>query len=408
MRDEFLVFGSPLIEQAEIDEVVDSLRSGWIGTGPKVARFERMLEAYLGVPHVRCVSSCTAGLILGLRALGVGPGDEVVLPTMTFVASANAVELVGARPVFVDSVDETGLMDLDAAERAIGPATKALMVVHLGGRPLDMQRVNAIRDRHGIVVVEDAAHAIGAGWHGVPIGGHGNLTCYSFYATKNITTAEGGAIATTSRELADEIERQALHGLSVGAWRRYSDHGFRHYTVEEAGYKFNLTDLHAALGIHQLPRLDGWIDRRAQLAERYDRLLRGLPLTPPPAPAPETRHAHHLYSVLLTEAAPVSRDDLLDHLDRQRIGAGVHYLAVHLHPYYRDRYAIDAGDYPVAESISERTLSLPLSPKLQERDQDDVVEALTSALCPVNGKPAEFERAGEGAPAPGVGEPRNE
>ena len=229
VRTDFLVFGSPVIGEAEIAEVVDSLRSGWIGTGPKVQRFERALEEYIGVDHVRCVSSCTASLMLGLLALGVGEGDEVLLPTMTFAASANAVLHTGALPVFVDSEPSTGLIDLDAAEAAITPRTKAIMPVHLSGRPVDLDRLAQLADRHGLLVVEDAAHAIGTEWRGRRIGSFGNVTAFSFYATKNITTAEGGALATPDPEIAERIERLSLHGLSTGAWRRYSDAGFRHY-----------------------------------------------------------------------------------------------------------------------------------------------------------------------------------
>lgn len=381
LRDNFLVFGSPLIEQAEIEEVVDCLRSGWIGSGPKVQRFERMLEDYIGVEHIRCVSSCTAGLMLSLRCLGIGPGDEVIVPSMTFVSTANAVEQVGARTVLIDSDPHTGLIDLGAVERAINETTKALMVVHLAGRPADIDRVNEIRDRHSIHVIEDAAHALGAQWNGRRIGAHGNLTCFSFYATKNITTAEGGAVATSDPAVAGEIERLALHGLSLGAWQRFSDARFRHYLVEEPGFKFNLTDLHAAIGLHQLPRLEGWIERRAELWARYDALLADMPLlTPSPWPA-NIRHAHHLYSVLLRDDASISRDELLDRLIERRIGTGVHYMAIHKHPYYRDRYGISGSDLPVANDISKRTVSLPLSPKVTDVDQDDVVDALRAALA---------------------------
>lgn len=381
MRDEFLVFGQPLIGEAEIAEVVDSLRSGWIGTGPKVARFERELESYVGVEHVRCVSSCTAALILGMEVLGVGPGDEVLVPAMTFVASANAVEHVGARPVFVDCEPGTGLIDLDAAEAAIGERTRAVMPVHMAGRPVDLDRLNALRDRHGLLVVEDGAHAIGAEWGGRRIGSHGNLVAFSFYVTKNITTIEGGAVATPDPELAAEVERLALHGLSLGAWQRFSDVGFKHYEVVKPGYKYNLTDVQAALGLHQLARLDEWIDRRAQQWRRYDELLADLPLETPPPPEPGTRHARHLYAVLVQPDAPLTRDELLGRLHERRIGAGVHYRGVHLHPYYRERYGIDPASLPVATDISERTLSLPLSPKVSEADQDDVVAALREALA---------------------------
>jgi dTDP-4-amino-4,6-dideoxygalactose transaminase len=379
-RDNFLVFGAPLIEEPEIAEVVDSLRSGWIGTGPKVQRFERMLEEYLGVEHVRCVSSCTAALIVGMRTLGVGPGDEVLVPAMTFVASANAIEHAGATPVFVDSEEETGLMDLDAAEAAITDRTRAILPVHLLGRPVDMERLNRLRDAHGLLVVEDAAHAIGAEWRGKKIGCFGNLTAYSFYVTKNITTIEGGAVATDDPDVAAAVEQLALHGLSRGAWQRFSDTGYKHYEAVYAGFKYNLTDVQAALGIHQLPRLDEWIERRAELWENYDQLLAGLPFETPAPPPAHLRHARHLYQVLVQPEAGVARDAVLDFLTEQKIGTGVHYRAVHLHPYYRDRYGLDPASFPVATSISDRTLSLPLSPKVTEADQEDVVRALTVAV----------------------------
>jgi dTDP-4-amino-4,6-dideoxygalactose transaminase len=382
MRESFLIFGSPMIGDHEIAEVVDSLRSGWVGTGPKVQRFERMLSDYIQAPYARCVSSCTAALILSLEVLGIGPGDEVLVPAMTFVASANAVEHAGATPILVDSLPGTGLMDLDLAEAAITPRTRAVMPVHLAGRPIDMERLNALRDRHGLMVVEDAAHAIGAEWRGRRIGAFGNVTAFSFYVTKNITTIEGGALLTDSEQVAEEVERLALHGLSVGAWQRFSDVHFKHYEVVRPGYKYNMTDVQAAVGLHQLPRLDDWIDRRAELWERYDELLTGLPLQTPPPPEPGTRHARHLYQVLLEPGAPLSRDGLLDGLAELKIGTGVHYRGVHLHPYYRDRYELVPEQFPVATGISERTLSLPLSPKVTDADQEDVVAALRELLGP--------------------------
>lgn len=381
VRDEFLVFGSPVLGDEEMAEVADSLRSGWIGTGPKVQRFERLLESYVGVPNVRCVSSCTAALMLGLKALGVRPGDEVLVPAMTFVASANAVEHMGATPIFVDSEPGTGLIDLDQAEAAVTPRTAAIMPVHLAGRPVDLDRVNALRDRLGISVIEDAAHAIGAEWRGRRIGTHGNLTAYSFYVTKNITTGEGGALATDDADLASRVERLALHGLSLGAWARFSDKGFKHYDVVEPGFKFNMMDIQAALGIHQLPKLDAWIDDRASLWGRYDELLGDLPLRrPSPFDESVMKHARHLYTVEVTDDSPLTRDELLEELIRRKIGTGVHYRGVHLHPFYRDRYGLRPEAFPVATDISERTLSLPLSPKVTVQDQDDVVGALRAAL----------------------------
>ncbi len=382
MRTSFLIFGSPVIGEEEIAEVVDSLRSGWVGTGPKVQRFEALLSEYVGAPHARCVSSCTAALILALEVLGVGHGDEVLVPAMTFVASANAVEHAGATPVLVDSVPGTGLIDLDAAQDAITPRTRAVMPVHLAGRPVDMERLGALAERHDLLVIEDAAHAIGAEWRGRRIGAFGNVTAFSFYVTKNISTIEGGALMTDDARFAEEVERRALHGLSVGAWQRFSDAGFKHYEVVRPGYKYNMTDVQAALGLHQLPQLDAWIDIRAQLWERYDELLADLPLTLPAPPDPGTRHARHLYQVMVEPGARLSRDQVLQGLTERMIGAGVHYRGVHLHPYYRDRYGLDPGRFPVATTISERTLSLPLSPKVSHGDQDDVVAALRELLAP--------------------------
>ncbi len=380
MREEFLVFGKPDIGPEEIAEVVDSLERAWIGTGPKVRRFEEALEKYLDVPHVRCVSSCTAALHLGLLCLGVGPGDEVLVPAMTFVASANAVEHVGATPVMVDSEPGTGLMDLDLAETAIGPRTKAIMPVHLAGRPVDLDRLNALRDRYGLLVIEDAAHAIGAEWDGRKVGSSGNLAAFSFYATKNLTTGEGGALATGDLEIATRVEQLALHGLSAGAWQRFSDSGYKHYDATEPGFKFNMTDLNAALGLHQLPRLDTGIHYRAELWARYDALLRGLPLERPAPVTDRVLHARHLYQVLVRPEASVERDELLSLLTESKIGVGVHYRGVHLHPYYRDKYGLEPAAYPVATDISNRTVSLPLGTNLTHADQDDVVEALQTHL----------------------------
>jgi dTDP-4-amino-4,6-dideoxygalactose transaminase len=380
LRDSFLVFGSPMIGEAEIAEVVESLRSGWIGTGPKVQRFERMLSEYVGAAECRCVSSCTAALILAMRVLGVGPGDEVLVPAMTFVASANAVEHAGATPVLVDCEPGTALIDLDQAEAAISPRTKAIMPVHMAGRPVDMDRLARLRDERGVLVVEDAAHALGARWRGRRIGAFGNLAAFSFYVTKNVTTIEGGALVTEDPAVAARVERLALHGLSLGAWQRFSDAGFKHYEVVEPGFKFNMTDVQASLGLHQLPRLDAWIERRAQLWDRYDRLLADLPVHTPPLTDPDITHARHLYQVTVDADAPLDRDQLLDGLTARRIGTGVHYRGVHLHPYYRDRYGLSPSDFPVATAISESTLSLPLSPKVTEADQDDVVDALTDLL----------------------------
>jgi dTDP-4-amino-4,6-dideoxygalactose transaminase len=280
----------------------------------------------------------------------------------------------------VDSEPGTGLVDLDAAQEAITPRTRAIMPVHLAGRPIDMDRLTTLRDRHDLLVIEDAAHALGAEWRGRRIGAFGNLTAFSFYVTKNVTTIEGGALVTEDAALASRVERLALHGLSLGAWQRFSDAGFRHYEVVEPGFKFNMTDVQAALGLHQLPLLGEWIDRRAKLWSRYDDLLVGLPVHTPPPADPDTRHARHLYQLTLDPDAPLTRDELLDRLTARRIGTGVHYRGVHLHPFYRDTYGLTPEQFPVATAISEGTLSLPLSPKVSDADQDDVVGALVDLL----------------------------
>jgi dTDP-4-amino-4,6-dideoxygalactose transaminase len=379
-RSSFLVFGAPLIDRGAIEEVVDSLESGWIGTGPKVSRFEQELREYVGARRVSCVGSCTAALFLALRALDIGPGDEVIVPAMTFVASANAVEHIGARPVLVDCEPATGLLDFEAAEAAITERTAAIMPVHLAGRAVAMDRLNALRDARGVAVIEDAAHAIGTEWRGRRIGSFGNLTAFSFYVTKNITTIEGGALASSSDEISDRIERLALHGLSLGAWQRYSDPGFKHYEVEEPGFKFNMTDVQASLGLRQLEHLDAWIDYRTELWKLYDELLEGLPLDLPPEAEEGTRHARHLYQVRVTPDAGTTRDGLLAHLGERQIGAGVHYRGVHLQPYYAAKYGIAPEDLPASTRFSEETVSLPLSPRVTEEDVYDVVAAVRSGL----------------------------
>lgn len=379
-RSQYLVFGRPVVGDAEIAEVVDSLRSGWIGTGPKVARFEGMLREYVGVPYIRALGSCTAALMLALRVLDIGDGDEVIVPAMTFVATVNAIEHAGARPVFVDCEPRTALVDLDAVVSAITDKTAAVMAVHLYGRPIDMDRLNGIRDGYGVAIIEDAAHALGAEWKGQRIGSHGNIAAYSFYVTKNITTIEGGALVTDDPAISERVERLALHGLSTGAWQRFSDEGYRHYEVVEPGFKFNMTDVNAAIGLHQLPMLDEWIDHRAALWHHYDKELVNLPIDTPTNPEPMTRHARHLYTVGIGGESQLSRDEVLQVLHNARIGAGVHYRGVHLHPFYRDKYELSPEAFPVASDISNRTLSLPLSPDVTEDDLADVVSVLRSAV----------------------------
>jgi dTDP-4-amino-4,6-dideoxygalactose transaminase len=377
-RREYLPVSAPSFGAEEIDELLDAVRSGWVTTGPKVAELQRRLEAYVGVPHVRCLSSCTAGLELALRLAGVGAGDEVLVPTMTFVSCANVVEHVGARPVFVDCAAETGLLDLAHAGSLVGPRTVAIMPVHLGGHPFDMDALKAFGARHRLAIVEDAAHAIGARWRGRPIGAHGNPTAFSFHATKNVTTFEGGALALTDSASADRVRRLSLHGLDRSAWTRHDTPSPAGYDVLEPGFKLAMTDVAAAVGIHQLTRLDGWIERRAAIADAYDAWLAELPLALPPRPPAHARHAHHLYMVRVLDDAPLDRDALVRELHEARIGTTVHFAPIHGFTYYRERLGM--AELPVAEDRARRVLSLPLHPAMDDADVEDVGRTLARLL----------------------------
>jgi dTDP-4-amino-4,6-dideoxygalactose transaminase len=379
-REHFLDLAKPEIGEEEIAEVVRTLRSGWIIGGPKVDALEGALEARLAPASVRCTSSATGALLIALRLAGIRRDDEVVLPTVTFAACANVVELLGARPVLADVDPATGLLDLDQVERHLGRRTKAVLGVHLGGRPLDVDALGALRDRRGVTVVEDAAHAIGASWGGRPLGAHGNPTAFSFHATKNMTTVEGGAISLPDPAAAERAERLRLHGLTRSAWDRHGSGGPAEYELEEPGFKFTMTDVAAAIGVHQLAKLDGWIERRDELASRYDLLLDGLPLEREPALPEGARHAHHLYAVRVAREAPVSRDDVVHGLLERRIGSSVHFKPIHRFRYYRERYGLEDGHFPAASAYADQVLSLPLFPAMTERDQDDVVGALTEIL----------------------------
>lgn len=381
MRDDFLVFGSPPIHEPEIAEVVATLRSGWIGTGPRVARFEEMFKRYIGCEHAVAVNSCTAALHLSMVVSGVKQGDEVITSPMTFCATANAVLHTGARPVFADVEPASGNLDPDRVEAAITPRTRAIVPVHYAGRPCRMDRLEAVARRHGLLLIEDAAHAIESAYHGRKIGTIGDMTCFSFYVTKNLVTAEGGMVTTRDPELAAKIKMYALHGMSRDAWKRFSDEGYKHYQVLAPGFKYNMTDLQAALGIHQIGRIEANAVRRAAIWARYDEAFASLPIELPAPVEADTVHGRHLYTILVDpERAAKSRDRVLDELVRLNIGTGVHYTALHLHPYYRETFGYKPGDYPNAERIGDRTLSLPLSPKLTDADVEDVIAAVRQVV----------------------------
>lgn len=380
-RTTYLPFSIPAIGQEEIQEVVDSLRSGWLTTGPKVKRFEEDFARYVGASYAIAMNSCTAALHLALAALGIGPGDEVIVPTMTFCATANVVVHLGARPVLVD-VDEHCEISVEAAARAITGRTKAIIPVHYGGQPCDLQEILSLAGEAGVPVIEDAAHAAGSEYHGRKIGTHGWATAFSFYANKNMTTGEGGIITTGNKALADRLRVLALHGISRDAWKRYAEGGSWYYEVLEPGYKDNMTDLQAALGIHQLRRLDGFIGRRREIARQYDEGFADLPELRLPYQLPGRKHTYHLYAIQLNPTRMrIDRDLFIAELSRARIGASVHFIPLHRHPYYRKTFGYRADQFPMAERIYEGIVSLPLFPGMTGEDVSDVIETVRAIVA---------------------------
>jgi dTDP-4-amino-4,6-dideoxygalactose transaminase len=383
MRKDFLVFGSPMIEQPEIDEVVDSLRSGWLGTGPKTHKFEDMFREYKGSKVAIALNSCTAALHLSLLAIDIKPGDEVIVPAMTFASTASVVIHAGGVPVFADCEKDTMNIDPTDIERNITPETKAIIPVHFAGRACNMDAIMDIANRHDLKVVEDCAHAIETEYQGKKAGTFGDLGCFSFYVTKNIVTGEGGMAITDNEEYANRMKIMALHGMSKDAWKRFSDSGYKHYQVLYPGYKYNMMDIQAAIGIHQLPRVDEYWKRRQEIWNRYNETFEDLPVFTPAPIEHGTKHSYHLYTLLLDIAnlnLSITRDKFLDEMTKRNIGVGVHYIALHLHPYYQKTYGYKRGDFPNAEWISDRTVSLPLSAKLTDEDVEDVIEAVREIL----------------------------
>jgi dTDP-4-amino-4,6-dideoxygalactose transaminase len=376
MRNSFLPYCLPFIGEEEIAEVADSLRSGWVTTGPKTRRFEEDFAAYVGAKHAIALSSCTAALHTSLAALNIGPGDEVIVPTLTFCATANVVVHLGATPVVVD-VDQDFQISPEAIRRAIGPRTKAIIPVHYAGQSCSLAEISALAESHGIPLIEDAAHAAGAEYDGRKIGLHGRAVCFSFYAIKNMTTGEGGMITTNDDDFAARIRLLALHGMSRDAWKRYTEAGSWYYEVLEPGYKYNMTDIQAALGIHQLRRLDGFIHRRQQIAAMYDSAFSDLPELRLPARLPGRNHTFHLYPIRLNaDNSRLNRSAFIDKLRARNIGTSVHFIPLHRHPFYRDRYGYQPEHFPVCEEIYQGLLSLPLYPKMTDRDATDVIDAV--------------------------------
>ena len=380
-KKEYVVFGAPLIERPEIEEMVKTLRSGWLGIGPKAAMFENTISRLTGAKYVMAVNSCTAALHLSLIAAGIGKDDEVITTPLTFCATANAIVHSGATPVFVDIDPDTMNIDPAKIEKAITSKTKAIIPVHFAGRPCNMDKIMAIAKKHNLLVIEDAAHAIGAEYKGERIGNIGGITCFSFYVTKNVTTGEGGVICTNNKILADKIKILALHGMSKDAWKRFSDDGYKHYEVIYPGFKYNMTDMQASLGIHQLKRIEKYYKARKQIWDFYNKELKNLPLILPDSNPLNVKHAMHLYTVLVDkEKCGVERNKFMQEMHQRDVGTGIHYNPIHLHKYYRDTYGYKVGNFPNAEYIGERTVSLPLSAKLTMSEAKRVVSAIKEIL----------------------------
>lgn len=388
MRPDFLPFALPDIGDAEIAEVVATLRSGWITTGPRARRFEAEFAAYVGAAHAVALNSCTAALHLALDAIGLRAGDEVIVPVTTFTATAEVARYFDARPVFVDVSPATFNLDVERVAAAISPRTRAVIPVHMAGHPCDMTPLLELARTHGLAVIEDAAHALPARYRGRVVGSLGDLTAFSFYATKTITTAEGGMLTTDNPDYAARATKMSLHGISKDAWKRYSAEGSWLYEVEAPGFKYNMPDLTAALGLAQLRRCDELWTRRAAIAARYDAAFAGMPELATPTVAPYVQHAWHLYIVKLDlDRLEIDRARFIKELHALNIGSSVHFIPLHLHPYYRRLTGHRPDDFPAALHAYERVVSLPIYPSMSARDVEDVIDAVREVVVRHRRKP---------------------
>ena len=373
----FLPFAQPEIGQEEIDEVVDTLRSGWLTGGPKVQAFEEGFRDVTGASHAVALSSCTAGMHLALLAAGIGPGDEVITTPLTFAATVNVILHAGATPVLADVREDDYNIDVDEIERKITPRTKALLPVHYGGQPCRMDELQALADRHKLRVIEDAAHAIGARYRGQPIGALTDAAVFSFYPIKAITTGQGGMLTTNDADLANQVRLLSLHGLSKNAWNRYSKGGSAEYQILAPGFNYAMTDIQAALGIHQLKRLEAFQARRTHIANQYNALFAGVPELIRPPMRDEIVHAWHLYPIRLQlDRLTIDRAHFIEELRERGIGTSVHFIPIHLHPYYRKALSLGPGDFPVTEAIYEGLISLPIYPRMEDASVERVAAAV--------------------------------
>lgn len=377
VRETFLPLARPSVGAEERDEVLDTLHSDWLSRGPKVQRFESDLRAYLGCEHVLGVSSCTAGLHLALVASYIREGDEIITCPQTFVSTVNVILYERAIPVFVDCTRQSFQIDVEQIESKITSRTRAIMPIHMAGQPCDMEPILEIAAKHNLIVIEDAAHAIGAVYIGKKIGNWGDYASFSFYATKNITTGDGGLVTSKSEQADAELRMLSLHGMNADAWRRYAKDGTPQWQLVRPGFKYNMTDIEAAIGIHQLAKLGGFILKREEIVRRYNAAFSDLPEIGVPRVLPNRQHAWHLYIVVLdVDALGTSRDQFIQMLRAENIGSGIHYISVHLQPYYQRYLGTKAEDYPNALWLSERIVSLPLFPAMTDQDVNDVINAV--------------------------------
>jgi dTDP-4-amino-4,6-dideoxygalactose transaminase len=381
MQASFLPFHVPVIAEDEIQAAVETLRSGWLTTGARAKQFEEDFARYVGSQHAVAVNSGTAALHLALDAVGVKEGDEVLVPTMTFAASAEVVLYFKAKPVLVDCRRDTMNIDPDQIEKAITAKTKAIMPVHIGGQPCDMDRILDIAKVRNMKVIEDAAHALPTRYQGQMVGTIGDITCFSFYATKTITTGEGGMATTENPEWAERMRIMSLHGISHDAWKRYTAEGTWYYEIMYPGYKYNLTDVAAALGIQQLKKCDQFWELRRRCAAWYNEGFKDVPEVSAPYVAPDVQHAWHLYVIQLNlEQLRISRHEFIELLKKENIGTSVHFIPLHLHPYYRDTFGYRPEDFPAASAVFERIISLPIYPKMTEADVQRVIDTVRALV----------------------------
>lgn len=377
MPEDFIPFHLPEIGDEEVNSVVDTLRSGWLTTGAKAKAFETDFGAYVGASHAVAVNSCTAALHLALEAIGVREGDEVIVPTMTFTATAEVVHYLRAKPVLVDCEPDTLNVDPAKIEAAITPHTKAIVPVHFAGHPCDMKPILELARKHNLKVIEDAAHALPAKYDGKMVGAIGDITCFSFYATKTIATGEGGMATTQNEAWAQRMRMMSLHGISHDAWKRYTKEGSWYYEVLSPGFKYNLTDIAAAIGIEQLKKADRFCAARKEIASIYDKAFADLPQIELPVTRDNVQHAWHLYVIKLNlKALGIDRNRFVEELRAHEIGASVHFIPLHLHPYYRDELGYRKESFPVATEIFERIVSIPIYPKMGSAEVNRVIDAV--------------------------------